>query len=208
MAPYPLAVHVMVKTIVGGVTGMTRLLYGSTSPQASLTSKAVVDAFTTVQLPAWIDVLSQEALIVSVSATVYKIPSSGNSPEYIEVINQFGTNASDSMQPYNTTVLMKVPDNSTLSNVAAEDFKAGRFGFMGMGENWQASGLLTSTANTAMNSFSNDLLTIDPLVGGSPVTLPMIMQRYDSALSEVVSVTVQDLIVRPYLGTQNTRKVS
>lgn len=147
--------------------------------------------------------LSDRFLCTEIRVRIKQNPESLTIPEYVLGVNETGSVASDSLPPYATVVMVKVPDNTTIQPVGATPFKNGRTSWSGIPEGQQDNGLLNSAAIGSWNTVFELLESITYDIGGTSYTWTLGLERGEVSPPKVL---IAETYCRQKLGTQNTRK--
>jgi len=194
---------------LNGVLGETTLPYTYPTTQPTMVSFHGADAAFTELWPNIRLALSESTRLLSIKSELFQKPPVYSKPPYVYSVGLYGNVAGDTLPPYATMVINKIPDNTTKTG-GGNDFKGGRLGLMGVPESFQSNGLLNSTGQAALNVVADTLLTL-------PVTSPddglidyqLMMYRLNvPAGTGSTNALVSSLYGVQRLGTQNSRKYS
>lgn len=188
----------------GGENIYTNIQYMTEDVVLLSETDGILDDWYTTVWPLFQAQLSQAYTLISVEATLY-IPTASLPRVRVITPGEAGDVVGDVLPPNVTVRLSKVPNNETKIPPTAEDFEVGRLVFSGIPEAQQVNGMLTTAAVTDWTSVAQNAQQFEALSTGSSAIFVMAMTRIVPGVGNE-HVYVEDLYVRQFLGTQNTRK--
>lgn len=202
-------IYVTMRGHIGSSVCDTPLWYSTDVFEPAITSSSVVTAFIaevwTAQMRA---LISNQFTLDSVECYIFSDLPGGSSPLHIGIVNEAGTNADESLPPYVTLNLTKLPNNATRDPITASAFSPGFVGFSGIPEISQNRGLLTGIATTNWQAVADALWQLAP-ASITPRLITLGMYRFpdeDYPFLLPGKVLTEGLLVKQKLGSRNSRK--
>lgn len=202
---------VQVKTIVTGQLCYNTFEYGTEAVGKYTTPGTFLSAWLSTNISNWLACLSDQAQILSVSVAT---TSPTGVPPYapaMDPINDYGTEAAQSLPPYASYRIYKQPNNAAFEGTMGTDFRIGMIRIPGVPETFQTGGLLVTAAVGAVDALADALTFIEltPVGGGLDIQFNMIMVRREVGNpANFGLVPVLATYASTILGTQNSRKIT
>ena len=131
----------------------------------------------------------------------------GPQAAFTRVVNeQGGIVTTDPMPGFNTVNVMTIPDNTSKEPPGNPDFSLGWRGFSGFSEVIQDNGLIDATGIAAWDVLTQQIRSLDVLVGAGDLTFVLGMYRHSDIIAERTYAYVQSTYVNQKVGTRLSRK--
>lgn len=203
----PSAIEINMHGNLSGQQTLTRLFYYASTNVANPSSRDAAQTFKD-------DVWSSLRALLSFRFTCTRIDAvwtqigGANSPPFFLPVNEVGQVGGESLPPYCTVSLTKLPDNTTIDPSGGEDFRNGAIRVSGIPETHQADGYLVSSVIANWTTVASNFLNLDITgVYGSSAFLTLGMFRPAKGANPRYKAVLDALVVSSILGTQNTRKI-
>jgi hypothetical protein len=194
-----------ITTLVAGQTCQNVVFHNNYSLTVREPPASIADEFMDAIIPAWLDVLSEDATILTV---LFEVSDSGAgipAAPILRVVNQAGVNASEALPPFVAARLQKIPNNALIEPTGHTPvFRSGWVRIAGCPESFQDGGLVSAVGTAPLADLADALLTF--AVGSSTFQMQMNRQP-DSSEPVEATVPVADIGLWPIFGSQNSRKI-